>query len=235
MTVRPLVLAHRGACLRAPENTVEAFTIARELGADGVELDARRTRDGVLVLSHDPVVAGLGLLIEHSFAEVRATVPSVPTLDEAFDALAGLVVNVEIKGFPTEPDADTDRVVARGVVDLVDRRGLHERVIVSSFELACIDAVRAFDSRVPTAWLTMGLPTASAMPIAAERGHEWLNPDRETMRGAAADATMREAAHLGRRIDVWTVDDPDEMRALAAAGVDAIITNVPDVALSVLS
>lgn len=233
MTARPLVLAHRGACLRAPENTVEAFTVARDLGADGVELDARRTRDGVLVLSHDPVVAGLGLLIEHTFAEVRAAVPSVPTLEEAFDVLAGLVVNVEIKGFPTEPDADTERVVARGVVDLVDRRGLHDHVIVSSFELACIDAVREFDGRVTTGWLTMGLPSASALPIAAERGHEWLNPDRETMLGAAADATMREAAHLGRRIAVWTVDDPDEIRALAAAGVDAIITNAPDVALSV--
>ena len=235
MTARPLVLAHRGACRRAAENTVEAFTIARDLGADGVELDVRRTRDGVLMLSHDPVVAGLGVLIEHTFAEVRAAVPAVPTLAEAFDALTGLVVNVEIKGFPTEPDADTERVVARGVVDLVEQRGLHESVIVSSFELASIDAVRAFDARVTTAWLTMGLPTASAMPIAAERGHEWLNPDRETMRGPAADATMREAARLGRRIDVWTVDDPDELRALAAAGVDAIITNVPDIALAVFA
>jgi glycerophosphoryl diester phosphodiesterase len=235
MPARPLVLAHRGASRRAPENTVEAFTVARELGADGVELDVRRTRDDVLVLSHDPAVAGFGLLIEHSFAELRAAVPNVPTFDEAFNALADLVVNVEIKGFPTEPDADPDRVVARGVVALVDQRGLRDSVIVSSFELDCIDAVRALDPSITTAWLTMGLATTTSLPIAAQRGHAWVNPDRATMHGAAADATMREAAHLGRRVDVWTVDDPDEIRALAAAGVDAIITNVPDVALAVLT
>jgi glycerophosphoryl diester phosphodiesterase len=72
------------------------------------------------------------------------------------------------------------------------------------------------------------------LPIAVERGHAWVHPDRDTMRGDAAEATMHEAARLGRRIDVWTVDDPDEMRALAAAGVDAIITNVPDVARAAL-
>ena len=108
------MLAHRGACRRAPENTLEAFRVARELGADGVELDVRRTRDGVLVLSHDPVVEGFGLLVEHPFAKLRAAVPSVPTLEEAFDVLAGLIVNVEIKCFPTEPDADPERRVARG-------------------------------------------------------------------------------------------------------------------------
>jgi glycerophosphoryl diester phosphodiesterase len=231
---RPLVLGHRGASRQAAENTVDAFTRARELGADGVELDVRRTRDGVLVVSHDPMVAGAGVLVEHSFAELRATAPSVPTLAEAFDALEGLVVNVEIKGFPTEPDADPERIVARGVVELVDARDLRERVIVSSFELDCVDAVHGLDPRITTAWLTMSLPTATSLPIAVERGHTWVHPDRETMRGAAAEATMRAAVSLGRRIDVWTVDDPDEMRALAAAGVDAIITNVPDVALAVL-
>jgi glycerophosphoryl diester phosphodiesterase len=234
MTGRPLVLAHRGACRQAPENTVAAFTRARELGADGVELDVRRTRDGALVVSHDPRVAGAGVLIEHSLAELRAAAPSVPTLDEAFDALDGMLVNVEIKGFPTEPDADPERLVARGVVDLVDRRALHDRVIVSSFELDCVDAVHALDGRVATAWLTMNLAPSTSLPIAVERGHAWVHPDRASMLGAVATDTMRAAKELGRRIDVWTVDDPDEMRALAAAGVDAIMTNVPDVARSVL-
>jgi glycerophosphoryl diester phosphodiesterase len=61
-----------------------------------------------------------------------------------------------------------------------------------------------------------------------------LNPDRASMRGAAAAAAVRDAAEQGVRLDVWTVDDPDEIVALAAAGVDAIITNVPDVALGIL-
>ncbi len=237
---RPLVLAHRGASRRAPENTVEAFRVARELGADGVELDVRRTRDGVLVLSHDPVIDGYGLVVEHPFEHLRAQRPLVPTLEEAVDALAGMIVNVEIKCFPIEPDADPERIVVRGVVEMIGRRDLYERVIVSSFELDAVDTVRSLDARIVTGWLTSGLSTAEAIPIVAARGHAWLNPDRGTMTrmtpdGPSVDAAVRDAAAHGVRLDVWTVDAPDDIAALAAAGVDAIITNVPDVALAVLT
>ncbi len=235
MATRPLVLAHRGACRRAPENTLEAFRVARELGADGVELDVRRTRDGVLVVSHDPVVEGIGLLVEHPFADLRAAVPGVATLEEALDELAGLLVNVEIKCFPTEPDADPGRAVTRAVVELLGVRALHHEVIVSSFELEVVDLVRALDSRVVTAWLTMGLAPATALPIAADRGHAWLHPDRASMDGAAADDAVRDAERLGVRLDVWAVDDPDEIARLSTAGVDAIITNLPDLALVALA
>jgi glycerophosphoryl diester phosphodiesterase len=237
MPSRPLVLAHRGACRRAPENTLEAFRLAAAMGADGVELDARRTADGVLVVSHDPVVEGFGLLVEHRFAELRSEVPSVPTLEEAFAVLTGFdgfVVDVEIKCFPTEPDADPERVVVRGVLELVERHNLYERVIVSSFELDAVDTVRTLDPRVVTAWLTSGLLPATTVPIAAARGHAWLHPDRSTMSGAAAGPAVTDAAAHGVRLDVWTVDAPAEIAALAEAGVDAIITNVPDVARSVL-
>jgi glycerophosphoryl diester phosphodiesterase len=237
MPGRPLVLAHRGACRRAPENTLEAFRLAGDLGADGVELDVRRTADGVLVVSHNPVVEGFGLLVEHPFSALRAGVPRVPTLEEAFDLLTealDLVVNVELKCFPTEPDADPERVVVRGVVDVIEQRDLYEQVVVSSFELDAIDAVRMLDARVVTAWLTSGLAPAMTAPIAAARGHAWLHPDRSTMSGAAAGAAVTDAASRGLRLDVWTVDAPDEITALAEAGVDAIITNVPDVAVAAL-
>jgi glycerophosphoryl diester phosphodiesterase len=238
MSNRPLVLAHRGACRRAPENTLEAFRVAGELGADGVELDVRRTADRVLVVSHDPVVDGFGLLVEHPFSALRAEVPGVASLEEALGVLTeelDLVVDVEIKCFPTEPDADPDRVVVRGVVDLIERRGLYDQVIVSSFELDAIDVARRLDARVVTAWLTSGLAPAMTVPIAAARGHGWLHPDRSTMSGAAAGPAVSDAASHGVRLDVWTVDAPDEIAALAEAGVDAIITNVPDIALAVLS
>jgi glycerophosphoryl diester phosphodiesterase len=237
MATRPLVLAHRGACRRAAENTIEAFRLAAALGADGVELDARRTADGVIVVSHDPVIEGFGLLVEHPFATLRAEVPSVPTLEEAFTALTeelDLLVNVEIKCFPTEPDADPERVVVRSVLEMVAGRNLYEKVIVSSFELDAIDLARTLDAGVTTAWLTSGLDTATTVPIAAARGHAWLHPDRATMSGAAAVAAVRDAAANGVRLDVWTVDAPHEIAALAGAGVDAIITNVPDVARSIL-
>ena len=75
MRGRPLVFGHRGASAAAPENTVEAFSKARALGADGVELDVRRSADGVLMVHHDAEIAGLGALVERSFAEVRAARP----------------------------------------------------------------------------------------------------------------------------------------------------------------
>jgi glycerophosphoryl diester phosphodiesterase len=237
MANRPLVLAHRGASRRAPENTIEAFRLAGELGADGVELDARRTADGVIVVSHDPVVEGFGILVQHPFAKLRAEVPSVPTLEEAFVMLTetlDLLVNVEIKGFPTEPDADPERIVVRAVIEMVERRDLYQKVIVSSFDLDAVDVARTLDARVATAWLTSGLAPEMTVPIAAARGHAWLHPDRSTMLGASAVAAVADAMVNGVRLDVWTVDAPHEIAALAGAGVDAIITNVPDVARSVL-
>ena len=100
MRHRPLVLGHRGASAVAPENTVAAFSRARELGADGVELDVRRSADGVLMVHHDAEIEGLGALGAHTFAEVRDTQPTVPTLEEALDACRGLVVNAEVKCLP---------------------------------------------------------------------------------------------------------------------------------------
>src|SRR3954469_3561814 len=77
MSRRPLVLGHRGASAAAPENTVAAFVRARELGADGVELDVRRAADDVLVVHHDPHVEGFGVIVGAPFAELRAARPSV--------------------------------------------------------------------------------------------------------------------------------------------------------------
>jgi glycerophosphoryl diester phosphodiesterase len=228
---------HRGARGLAPENTLPAFATALSLGVTTLELDTAITGDGVIVVSHDPVIEGFGLLVEHPFATLRAEVPSVPTLEEAFTALTeelDLLVNVEIKCLPTEPDADPERIVVRAVLEMVERRNLYEKVIVSSFELDAVDVVRALDARVTTAWLTSGLAPATTVPIAAARGHAWLHPDRSTMSGAAAVAAVTDAAANGVRLDVWTVDAPHEIAALAGAGVDAIITNVPDVARSVL-
>src|SRR5262249_37627094 len=123
MAGRPLVLGHRGASAVAPENTLAAFARARELGADGVELDVRRTADDVLLVHHDPEVDGFGVIVGSSFAELRAAHPALPTLAEALDACRGLLVNAEIKCLPWEPDPDTDGHVARATVDAIVATG----------------------------------------------------------------------------------------------------------------
>jgi len=234
--VRPLVFGHRGASAVRRENTLAAFAKARELGADGVELDVRRSADLQLVVHHDPEAEGLGLLAGTTFAAVRDTRPDIPTLDEALEACAGMIVNVEVKCLPWEPDSDAgDRAVVRAVVDLL-QRAEHvplADVIVSSFDLGAVDAVRALAPELATGWLTTGQEVKAAAAMASEHGHPWLNADR-TVALRTAPGDVDEAHRLGVRVNVWTVDDPAHMTALAAAGADAIITNTPDVALETL-
>lgn len=233
MPTRPLVLAHRGANRRAPENTLAAFAAARAAGADGVELDVRRTADDVLVVHHDSAVEGFGVLREHEHRALVEQHPDVPTLADVLEELRGLLVNLEVKCLPWEPDPDPDHSVVRATVDLVRARGLGESVIVSSFDLGAVDAVRAYAPELETAWLTFGRdPTADAI-LVAESGHPWLHPDREQV-ARDPEAAVAAARAAGVRLDVWTVNDPDEVRRFAVAGVDAIITDTPDVALAVL-
>jgi len=236
MRRRPLVLGHRGASAQVAENTVAAFSRARELGADGVELDVRRSADGVLMVHHDFAIAGLGPLVELTFAEVRAARPAIPTFDEALDACRGLVMNAEVKCLPWEVDADRDGSVMRATVDALTR---HDGdVIVSSFALDAVDLAREYAAqlsadRIGTGWLTSGLEVGDSAGIAADHGHQWLNPDLHSALAAGADGIERAHA-AGLLVSAWTVDDPDDARALAAAGADCIISNVPDVVIAAL-
>jgi glycerophosphoryl diester phosphodiesterase len=230
MVSHPLVLAHRGASAQARANTLEAFALARTLGADGVELDVRRTRDGLLVVHHDPDASGIGLLADADFAAVRAARPDLPTLAEALAQCAGLLVNVEVKCLPWEPDADSpDRRVLRAVIEQVQASTTD--VLISSFELDAVDACRKLAPELTTAWLTSGQDLTATIPLAVERGHQWLHPDREAALAATPETIARAHAD-GLLIDVWTVDDPGEVQRLVTLGVDGIITNVPDVVLA---
>jgi glycerophosphoryl diester phosphodiesterase len=233
MSSSALILGHRGASARAPENTLAAFDLARRMGADGVELDARRTADDVLVVHHDPHVGDFGLLREQPFAALRAAHPAVPTLAEALDACAGMIVNVEIKCLPWEPDTDdADRTVVHAVADLIRETGTD--AIVSSFDLGAVDACHAYASEIVTAWLTSGQDLVPAGMRASKCGHQWLHPDRlSALR--ASPAAIERVHRLGLKIDVWTVDDPHEARELVDNGVDGICTNAPDVVRAALA
>ncbi len=238
MEHRPIILGHRGASAARPENTLAAFAKARELGADGVELDARKTADGWMVVHHDPQVEGFGLIVEHQYSELRAAHPEIPTLVEALDACTGMLVNVEIKCLPWEPDADTpDRFAVHAVTEIlrgaVRRNGSGTEFIVSSFDLGAVDACRGFAPELTTGWLTSGQELSAAAPVTVEHGHTWLNPDR-ALALRAAKAGIAEAQKLGVRVNVWTVDEPADIAVLADAGVDGIITNVPDIAIATL-
>ena len=227
----PRVLAHRGAARVAPENTVEAFVAASALGADGVELDVHRTADGALVVHHDADARGVGVLAERTEAQIRAARPEIPTLEEALEACAGMLVNIEVKNLPGDADYDPGERVAGAVVELLVRRGRRDDVLVSSFNLESADRVHELDGVIPTGFLTLvGMDPVDGVDIAHAHGHGAVNPDVRALVGEAAAATVARAQDFGMAVNVWTVNGEDEMRRLAAVGVDGIITDVPDVA-----
>lgn len=230
-----LVVAHRGASHQARQNTLEAFTLAERLGADGVELDVHRSADDELVVHHDPDVDGFGLIADRPFAELRAHDPAIPTLAEVLDVVATMrLVNIEMKGCSWDPDADGERVVARGVARLVDERGLRNRVVVSSFDLAMLDDLRTIDARITTGFLTSGKPAVPGVARAADHGHRWFHPDWGHLM-ADLDATIAAARELDVHVATWTVDAADAIATFARAGVDALITNEPDVAVAAIA
>ncbi|HVT76147.1 MAG TPA: glycerophosphodiester phosphodiesterase [Acidimicrobiales bacterium] len=217
------ILGHRGASAEVHENTLEAFTRAFELGADGVELDVRRTKDGALVVHHDAAVVTGRLIVESNEMEVPLYVPH---LEAALDVCPGFV-NIEIKNVPIDPDFDPEERVAAGVVAMVRRLKIADRVVVSSFGLAAIDAVRAADPSIPTGWLTISAyDQLQALRTVVEHGHGAIHPHHTAVTTELAYA----ARDAGVVINTWTVDDPVEMCRLADLGVNAIITN--DVALA---
>lgn len=232
----PLVLAHRGARTVAPENTIEAFTVALAQGADGVELDVHRTVDGGLVVHHDADAPGLGVLADLTAEEIRQARPEIPTLAEVLDACRGRLVNVEIKNLPGDADYDESHEAARLVVELLEARGFEDDVLVSSFNLASIDRVRELAPSVATGVLSMlGVDPFDALEVCVAHGHGAFHPFIGILPSGAATAVASRAHELDLRVNVWTVNDRHEIARLAAAGIDGIVTDVPDVAREVLS
>lgn len=224
----PLVYGHRGASADAPENTVEAFALAKAQGAHGVELDVRRCRDGDMALHHDAELADGRRIVELTRADLPET---SATLADALDVCEGMVVNIEIKNVPVDPDHDPTCALADAVVGLLHERGGRDRVIVSSFGLATVDRVRAIDPGIPTALLTFIDPMGPrAIELAAGHGHRAIHPHVATV-----DPAFVALAHdHDLAVNVWTVDDPERIRELADWGVDGIVTNVPAIALAAL-
>ena len=229
-----LIIGHRGASADHPENTVAAFAGAREQGADWVELDVRLTADGALIVHHDAWYLD-GRTVWDTACDERPG--PVPVLDEALDACAGMGVNIEIKSSPW--DLGPGHVphvphVADLVLELLAARsgaGQEEQVLISSFDLATLDRVRAVDHHVPTGYLVFDLNSAPDAPeVAADHGHDALHPWDPFV-----DAALVGRCHdRGLLLNTWTVDEHDRIQDLALLGVDGIVTNVPRLARQAL-
>ena len=171
-----------------------------------------------------------GLLVHHD--PVPDPVPDhVPTLAEALAACGPLHVNVEIKNDPAEADFDPQDHLAEAVVAELARLGEGPRILISSFRLATVDAVRRLEPNLATAFLTYDEDQIAAADLAADRGHQALHPWQVLVTRELVEHCHRR----GLEVNTWTVDDPDRMRELIDVGVDGICTNVPDIALAVLA
>jgi glycerophosphoryl diester phosphodiesterase len=230
---RPWVVAHRGASLDRPENTIAAFREAEAQGADAVELDVRRTGDGALVVHHDAAIPGVGAIIELDRVTLREHAPLVPDLDAALRACAGMWVDVEIKNSPADPDWDPDRTIVPTVAAVINEAGASGRVLVSSFDPGTV--AEAARCGLKTGWLAgRAVDPIEAVETIASAGHVAFLPNAGGLAGDSA-ACVAEAAHAaGLLVLAWTVDDPEEIRRLARSGLDGLITNIPATALSAL-
>jgi glycerophosphoryl diester phosphodiesterase len=220
-----LVIAHRGASRAKPENTLAAFGAARRLGADAVELDVRRTADDQLIVHHDPRLTDGRVICQTPAAELPAHVPS---LADALEACADMIVNIEIKNDPEQPDFDPSEWVVYRVGALLGRIGGGPRWLISSFRFETIAACRIAMPSVRTAFLVEHFDQA-VIDRTAKGGHAAIHPWVPTV-----DEPLTRVAHVaGLAVNTWTCDDPEQMRRLIAWGVDGICTNVPDVALAI--
>ena len=224
------MLGHRGASTIAQENTIAAFVGACRLGADGIELDVRRTADGALAVHHDARLDDGRVIAELA----RADLPdSIPDLQSVLDACLGVIINIEIKNSPFEPGYDPDEGTAAAVAELVAGRPDTERdlVIVSSFTLPTVDAVKAAAPAIRTGVLVLpGADPHWAVDVAVEHGHDAIHPEYRTIE----PPVVTHAHDAGLTVAAWTVDDPDKMRELVEWDVDIIITNQVETAIAAL-
>jgi glycerophosphoryl diester phosphodiesterase len=239
--IKPLIIAHRGASRQAPENTMAAFQRALELGAGGIELDVQLTADGCLVVIHDEMLDrtsnGKGPVKEKTLEELKRLDfgswfspefrdERIPTLEEVLWLLSGWdgLLNIEIKNGPVFYPG-----IEKAVADAVLKYNRTNRTIVSSFNHYSLVQIRKYEPEIKTAPLYMaGIyePWEYARRIGAAAIHPLFNNIvPELVKGCRQNNIM---------VNPFTVDNPEHIKAVAAAGVDGIITNVPDIALNII-
>jgi glycerophosphoryl diester phosphodiesterase len=221
------VFAHRGCTQGFVENTLDAFAEARRLGSDGIELDVRLTADGGLAVHHDAEIPGLGVIGTLGVADLPA---HVPLLADALAVCNGMVVNVEIKNAPQDPGWDPGEAVAALTAAGIEEAGWTDRVIVSSFQVPTLLAVQAADPRLALGALWgFAVDPGLALAEAADAGFRAVHP---FVTSVGADLVARAHA-AGLAVNVWTVNAPEDLRAMVGWGVDAVITDRLDDALAI--
>ncbi len=246
----PLIIAHRGDSDRLPENTLAAFSGALEVGADLVETDVQLTKDGHVVLMHDARVdrttSGTGRVADMTLAELRklsAGYPErfdkkhagerVPTLAEALSFLRGRArLMIEIKSDSVAPGDGVDGIEARTIAE-VRKAKMVADVALISFDRRALVRCRDQAPEITRGHLfysDRGIPPEDIVAGAREVASEIVMPERRMLTEAVHEAA--EAA--GLKLATWVVDDPAELRRLAAFDLYGVASNRPGALLDAL-
>jgi len=232
-----LNIAHRGASKLAPEHSLRAYELALEQGADVLELDLRRTRDGELIVAHDRTLERT-LGSKSAFSEL-----SVAELEELAGARMPLLLDRVLTHFPTTrlnlELKDEDPAAARALAGALAAHGAANRVLVASTHAAVLAEFRkATSGAVATSAATaeaLDYYFCYLMERTCPAAYSALQLPAFGWLGLTSAALIRHAHARGLMVHFWTIDEPERMRELIAIGADGIMTNRPDVLTSVLT
>jgi glycerophosphoryl diester phosphodiesterase len=248
---RILVHGHRGARARFPENTIPAFDYAIQTGVDVLEMDMAVTKDGVVVISHDPVLRppvctgakGSAVIHDLTLAEVRhwdcgavrnphfptqQTVPGtrIPTLDDVFQLAprGSFEYNIETKSFPDHPEyTPPPAEFARLVLEKIRRHHLEKRIILQSFDFRTLVAMRQLAPEIRLSALTETDGRDFTLIVKEAANAEIISPEFHLVTPAKVAA----AHAAGLQVVPWTANTPADWDTLIQAKVDAIISDDP--------
>ena len=246
-----VIVAHRGASAQAPENTMESFALAVEMGADAIELDVHLTADSQLAVIHDDRLDRTtdrgGAVSDLTMDDIRAAdagatftrtddagfpfrgrglrIPSLPEVLDWLPPTLGLVVEIK----------------ARAAVDtLVETLRGHpvtegDRLLVISFDQPSIERVHELDPSLGTGYLLVpGEAIEAALTWTSSRGHRGIFPWEGDL-GLDPMPTLAQAEAFGLRVGCYVVNEPTRMQHLAACGIWGFVTDQPDVAVTALN
>ncbi len=240
---RPIVIAHRGDFAHAPENTLPSFQQAIQKGADGIELDAKLTLDGRVVVFHDGSVErtsnGSGRVASFTLEAIRKLDAGswfnekfrgakVPLLEEVFETVGReRLINIELTNYSTPRDGLVDKVC-----ELIKRHNNQGQLLFSSFFASNLKRAAQVIPEIPRGLLAMpGLAGIWARSFGFMFG-EYLALHAHI---SSVDRQQVQRIHrLNRRVHVWTANTPEEVNQLKEWGVDGIFTDDPQTALRAL-
>lgn len=237
-----LVFGHRGAMAYAPMNTLAAFELAYKQGAVGIELDVHRSKDGCPVVVHDFTVDettnGKGAVSDKSLAELKAldaggwysddfVGEQMPSLDEVFESLGKkLLINIEIKSILPEADG-----LVQVTADCIARHQMQTRVLVSSFNPHALQRFKRMLPDVMTGFLYLPEMSVDVKPLLLGPPHQARHPHHSMI----DETYMRWAKANHYYVNAWTVNSPERAQELKKLGVNAVITDHPDIIIAAFS